>query len=296
MSSVAEIVTALGGIAQKRQLVRRGARDRDLTLAVRDGSVIRARQGWYATLASDHPRVRAVRVGGRLAGLSAIAAAGGWVLDSRQLHVAVPHNASRLRSQHNRFRRFRVTSPAGVTLHWENVDSLARGDATSVSILDALTTVVRTESLETAVAAIDWARRTSAVAPDDLQLLSRRLPRRLRYVCDWSRERCDSLPESLARTRLMLEGHRVDVQYRISGIGPIDLVIDGRVALEVDGEQFHLHRFSADRDKDLHITTAGFHAIRPTARMVFYEWPRVLRAIRVALRADAPRSLGLRFG
>jgi len=77
MTDIARIVHQLGGIAQKQQLVARGARDLDLTRAFRSGAVDRARQGWYTTLPSEDLRVRAVRVGGRLTGLSAVHALGG---------------------------------------------------------------------------------------------------------------------------------------------------------------------------------------------------------------------------
>ncbi|MBH0098932.1 type IV toxin-antitoxin system AbiEi family antitoxin domain-containing protein [Salinibacterium sp. NSLL150] len=104
MVDVHELVDELGGLAQKRQLVARGARDRDLTRAVKRGEVVRARQGWYTTGAETELRVRAARVGGRLTGISAIADWGGWVVKEHPLQVSVPKNASRLRSQWNRRR------------------------------------------------------------------------------------------------------------------------------------------------------------------------------------------------
>ena len=63
MVDVRALVEEFGGLAQKRQLVDRGAADYDLTRAVKRGDVIRARQGWYTTLEELEPRVRAVRVG-----------------------------------------------------------------------------------------------------------------------------------------------------------------------------------------------------------------------------------------
>jgi hypothetical protein len=69
MHDVRAMVELLGGMAQKQQLVRLGARDRDLTRAVRLREVHRARQGWYTTLDERSPQVQAVRIGGRLTGL-----------------------------------------------------------------------------------------------------------------------------------------------------------------------------------------------------------------------------------
>jgi len=127
MNSIAAIVRSLGGIAQKQQLIRRGARDRDLTLAVGVGAVIRARQGWYTTLSATDARVRAVRVGGRLTGISAVEQAGGWVLGTHRFHVSVPRNAARLRSQFNRRLPFDLSVDAGVVLHWDDIGVGRRG-------------------------------------------------------------------------------------------------------------------------------------------------------------------------
>ncbi len=283
MRDVAEIVDSLGGIAQKQQLVARGVRDIDLTRAVREGTASRARQGWYTTLPDADSRVRAVRVGGRLTGISAIVQAGGWVLGSHPLHVSVPDNAARLRSQHNRRVPFDTSARGGVVLHWDGIAVCERGDVASVGLLDALYRVVLHEDLETAVAALDWALRTRAVDRIDFESLMLRLPEDYRYIREWVDENCDSLPESLSRTRLRLRGHSVVSQVSIGAAEQIDLLVDECVALETDGEKFHLTRFDRDRRKDMSITMEKLYAFRPTARMVFYEWDSVLLAIETAI-------------
>jgi len=284
MADVAELVTALGGMAQKQQLVRHGVRDRDLTLAVRRGEVVRVRNGWYSTFAEADARLRAVRVGGRLTGISLIAALGGWVLASSELHVAVPRNAARLRTAHNRRKRIAVVAPRGVVLHWDGAGSTERGSATSVPLVDALVRVVLDETLEDAVAALDWALHTGRLDDTDLASIVARLPADLQRIGRWTDASCESLPESLARTRLRLAGHTVTTQIPLDS-ERIDLVVDGTVAVEVDGDEFHRDAFERDRAKDARVTIAGFHALRPSARMVFRAWPQVLRAIEAALAA-----------
>ncbi|MEO7123262.1 MAG: hypothetical protein ABI400_09165 [Lacisediminihabitans sp.] len=283
MSDVATIVDSLGGLAQKQQLVERGARDLDLTRAVRNGSVSRARQGWYTTLPEVDARVRAVRVGGRLTGISAIIQLGGWVLGSHPLHVSVPDNAARLRSQHNRHARFDPAAPGGVVLHWDSSELSERGTAASVGLSDALFRVVLDESLETAVAALDWALRTGALDLVDFYKLIQRLPEDYRCIRFWVDLDCDSLPESVSRTRLRLRGHFVTSQIPLGEVERIDLLVDYCAAIETDGEEFHLTRFEADRRKDVSILLEGFSVIRPSARMVFYDWDRVLRAVETAI-------------
>lgn len=277
------MVTALGGMAQKQQLVARGARDLDLTSAVRGGDVSRARQGWYTTLPPTDARVRAVRVGGRLTGISAVIQAGGWVLGAHPLHVSVPENAGRLRSQRNRRVRFDMSERDGVVLHWEGPRVVERGSATSAHLEDALYRVILDEDLETAVAALDWALRTNGLGRIAFEQLMLRLPADCRVIRDWVDPACDSLPESLARTRLRLRGHSVESQVRVGDLERIDLVVDECVGVEADGEEFHLTRFEHDRRKDASILVAGLFPVRPSARMIFFGWERVVLAIERAI-------------
>lgn len=285
MIDISEAVRAHGGMAQKQQLVAGGATDYLLSAAVRRGEVIRVRNGWYSTLKEYDPRLRAVRVGGRLTGISAIAARGGWVLGRRPLHVSVPRNAARQRQPQNRFRRLQPADRRRVVLHWDDPELLDEGGSTIVSIRDSLVRVVLDESWETAVAAIDWALHTAQLDIIDFELLIKALPARLRGIRLWVDENCESLPESLARTRLKAAGYAVTSQLGLHTGGRIDLVVNDHVGLEVDGEEFHRDSFFADRDKDLVITSSNRHAIRPSARHMFDDWPRVQRAVADALAA-----------
>ncbi|WP_219948309.1 type IV toxin-antitoxin system AbiEi family antitoxin domain-containing protein [Salinibacterium sp. M195] len=289
MADVRELVDELDGLAQKRQLVARGASDYDLTHAVRRGEVVRARQGWYTTADPSEPRVRAVRVGGRLTGISAIVDWGGWVLGEHPLHVSVAHNAARLRSQWNR--RHPLGVHRGVELHWAPILVSDQGSNWHVSVLEALRRVIVDHDLETAVAAVDWALHTRRVDEFDFELLILSLPSHKRAIRSWVDRHCESLPESLARTRLRLRGHRVEIQVPVGG-KRIDLVVNGVVGLEINGKQFHAHTFEEDHLKGLEITIAGFHAMSLSARMVFAQWELFLRALESALASHPLDDLG----
>jgi very-short-patch-repair endonuclease len=257
---------------------------------VKHGEVTRARQGWYTTLPPEDATVRAVRVGGRLTGISVVAAAGGWVRGRHPLHVSVPPNAARLRSQSNRFVHPGARRLHGVTLHWESPAVAARGTATRVALADALLRVVLDENLETAVAALDWALHTRRLDRIEFEQLLLALPANRRFIGDWVDERCGSLPESLSRTRLRLSGHVVRSQVRLGELQSIDLVVDECVGFEVDGEEHHRDRFELDREKDLDITISGLHALRPSANAVFRRWPRVLQALQTAIASHSAAS------
>jgi hypothetical protein len=285
MPDITALVQSLGGMAQKRQLVARGARDHHLTQAVRRGEVVRVRNGWYSTLSEQDPALRAVRVGGRLTGISAVVAMGAWVLGEHPLHVSVHDNAARLRTQWNRYRRLDVTSPRGVRLHWDEREVRDRGSATSVGLPDALKHVVFDEDFETAVAVLDWALHTGAVDRIDFETLILSLPDERRGIADWVDDACESLPESLSRTRLRLSGHSVVSQVPLGDGRSIDLVVDEIAAIEVDGDEHHRDRFELDRRKDIDITISRRHALRPSARTVFHDWDHFALAVEIAIAA-----------
>lgn len=286
---IAAHVNALGGFAQKQQLVARGARDHHLTWAVRRGSVRRARQGWYTTLPEQHPRVRAVRVGGRLTGLSAIAALGGWVLRSDVLHAALPRNAARLRSASNRFLHPPARRIRGVRLHW---DEGRGGDASMVGLPEALRRVVIDEPRETAIAALDWALHTGQIDEFDVGAIMLAVPRGRRIEWAALDSLCESLPESLSRTRFRDAGFAVQSQVHLPNGQRIDLVVDGVVGFETDGEQHHRDRFYEDRLKDSLIIREGYVAFRAAANTVFRDWESVVATVEAAILARGSGNSG----
>jgi very-short-patch-repair endonuclease len=273
------MVDELGGLARKRQLVRRGARDRHLTEAVRLREVVRVRNGWYTTRPPQDAAVRAVRVGGRLTGLVAIADAGGWVHRPPRLQVAVRRNSARLRSPVDRRRRRGPDDP--VRVHWD-ADPRA-GTLTRVSIAQALRRAILDEPLEDAVAAVDWAFSAGELDRVGWEQLVLSLPRRCRGIRFMVDARCGSLPESLARTRLRMAGLRVRSQVPVAHFGAIDLVVENAVAIEVDGDRFHRDRFARDRAKDLDIALTGLHPLRPSADIVFRRWRELEDAVLIML-------------
>lgn len=286
MSLVAEWVRQLGGFAQKQELVALGATDYALTRAVRSGAVYRARQGWYTISSPGRSDFQAVRTGGRLTGLSAVRAMGGWVLERQgTLHVSVLRNSARLRSPSSRRVPLTRHRKHGVRVHWDDLEVSRRGTKTVVDLVDALVRVIMDEDFEAAVAAIDWALHSGLLDEHGLEDVLSLVPPRLREIQDWVDSRCESLPESLARTRLRQAGHRVRSQVPV-GVGErIDLVVDGIVGLETDGKEFHRDRFLQDRRKDVTMTLENYHSLRIPAIMVFTEWPVVLAAIEYAIRA-----------
>jgi len=263
------MVAQAGGLLHKQDLVKLGARDRDLTRAVRRGAVRRPRRGWYSTWSEDDSRFIAVRVGGRLTGLAALALHGAWSWSGRgeaPITVSVPRNAARLR----RRRHVRVVH--------DPPEVITRGTRWSVDLRDALRRAITEASFEEAVALIDWATETGALSRSALLEVRRLLTVDARPVFEWADPRCDSFPESIARTRFRRAGHRARCQGPLRNGQRIDLVIDDVIGLEIDGFAFHADRFEEDRRKDLEIARAGLVPLRVTVAVMRSDWRTVVEA------------------
>jgi hypothetical protein len=72
-----------------------------------------------------------------------------------------------------------------------------------------------------------------------LDFLRRRLPGtrngRAREVLRWVDRGAESVLETLARTYFRQAGIRVETQVRIDGVGYVDLLLEGRLIVELDG-------------------------------------------------------------
>jgi hypothetical protein len=112
MKIIARKIETMGGLVKRAELIRHGcSRDMiDLALMYRD--VIEVRSGWYASLDTPADVLRAWRMGGRLACVSAAKHHGIPLPDDGRLHVAVARNAARLPIE------------AGVVVHWIDTKSL----------------------------------------------------------------------------------------------------------------------------------------------------------------------------
>ncbi len=96
VETLREATAHYGHVATTKQLLSHGYAPHDLTAAVRSGTLLRLRQGRYATADATAGQRLAVSVGGKLACVSAAATYGLWSGDDPRVHIAVSRNASRL--------------------------------------------------------------------------------------------------------------------------------------------------------------------------------------------------------
>lgn len=91
---------------------------------------------------------------------------------------------------------------------------------------------------------------------------------------DWLLAHCDpraeSAQETIARIDLVEAGVPVVPQVYVDGVGRVDLMVDGRLALEVDGRRYHDgdDAFTRDRRRDRVVLTRGVLAARFSAAEV----------------------------
>ncbi|GAB3407732.1 hypothetical protein GCM10027515_24050 [Schumannella luteola] len=281
---VEEWVEGAGGFARTRELLSVGATERMLTSAVRTGRLRRARNGWYSTRAADDPEFQAARVGGILAGLSALRVHGVWEwTPDRVLRVVVRHGDSRLRAPTGR-RRPRDRHDRRLRVRWDpELPRRGVGAVTAEPLLDALARAVRDEPPEVAAIALDWACREGRIDRLDFESILTNSGLAGRRVAALADPRSQSVLESVVRIRLLRRGHRIRAQASLIGGGDIDLLVDGRVAVECDGRRFHEDRFGRDRQKDLLILTQGMTPLRLGADHIRDSWPLFLEALDAAL-------------
>lgn len=271
MDPLERTLLAAGGIATSSELARLGVDARRLRLAVASGAVSRVRRGVYALPAAAPARVAAVRVGGRLAGLSATGSYGLWDGWDSRLHVVVPSNAALVPPRAGRGAR-RIDG-FEVVVHWG--DDRRDGCLWRESPGRALRHVLQWHDWETSAACIEGALTAGLLTVDQLPRLARSAPPGVTSDVLALRPGAQSGLETIVRIRLEALGFAVARQQAVSKVGHIDLAILGtRVLVEIDGYEYHSTRsaFAEDRRRDAESGAQGLVTLRFTAGHVRDDW------------------------
>lgn len=271
-----DAVARFGNVATTQQLLSSGYSPHDLTNAVRDGILHRLRQGRYVTADATPAQRIAVSIGGRLTCVSAAARYDLWSGDDPRVHLAVSRNAARLGA----------AAPVPVRLHWRTTSPTI--ECWRVSLEDCLRAVVRCCDAETAIATLDTALGKRLVDASAIGRIFRAEPLRLRLIASRARKGSDSGVESIARQRLERRGLRVRQQVELPGVGRVDMSVDERLFVEIDGFGFHSSavQFARDRRRDSAFVLGGHRRLRFAAVDVLRDWRRVERTILRALELD----------
>lgn len=292
MSTVQAIISALGGIATRDQIVELGGRPTAITAAVRAGAVRRVRRSHYATPEATLPALAAVRVGGRLGCVSAAKSYEIWSLSGDHVHVALPANAARLRTN-----RPLTRSPGELTpdrhrlplqMHWTDIAVGARADESAwrIPVHRALAQIAACQPrLEVAAAYESAVHLGLLTLADGQRLLDASRPARIAPIV--LRGVDGSGVETYLAEEFLALGVPFVQQVPFDGVGWVDFLVAGRLAVEVDGFAFHSGKvaFRADRARDEALLGHGIPTLRIPAADVMSD-PRAV-ALRVIATLNA---------
>lgn len=265
--------------------MRRGFTGRSLTSAVLAGSIVRLRQGWYASDAATAAQLVAVRVGGRISHLTAAASYGLWAGVDTRIHIALIRGQSRLRapSLPGDHRHPDVET----VLHWTEEGHVDRTSPLTwrVPLDSCLTGVVRISDTETALACVETAITKYGLTPEGLRRMFAAEPARSRLVVGRAATGSESGIESIFCHRCRGLGIEVAQQVVFRGIRRIDALLGRRVIVELDGREFHdqSRAFHRDRRGDAELVALGYVVLRFTYYQVLFDWPFVERTVLAAL-------------
>lgn len=270
-----------------RELRARGLSRTDITLAIRAGTLIRARRDVYVSALASRSAVAAARVGGRLDSVSLMHELGVFVLDRGSgLHVQVPTHRSHLRSPNSR--TIRLDGHAHqVVVHWRDDD--VPENALYAGIVPALAQAIVDQQPRAGIATIDSALHVGLIAQHELERVFDQVPLRLHRLRGLVDGRAESGPETLARLIARSFGVPVKVQVSVEDVGRADLIVDGWIVVECDSREFHggWEQQQRDRIRDLGYAAHGCTTIRPTAHQLFTR-PELFRDALAGLLARGP--------
>ncbi|MCU1419759.1 MAG: hypothetical protein JWP30_2030 [Homoserinimonas sp.] len=272
-----------GFFLRRRDLLANGFNDHAIRASLKARRTFRVRQGWYSVPDAPADAVRAVRVGGRLTSVSALASYGLRVPRRDTVHIAVARTGSRLRDPNNKDRRLSATDSARV--HWGDARG-SEGSAWRVSIDEALLAILRAESRFVVVACCSAVMRHRMMSVTRLDEVFRRGPKRVQPWRELVSALDDSHGETLARLGFLDAGMPFEQQARFPGVGRIDFRMSPHTYVEVDGGQHDpawtgggTSRYESDHDRDATVAIAGGTTNRYTYRQLYGDWPRVVAAI-----------------
>lgn len=277
---------AAGGLIRRAQLLRLGHSSQIIRQAIAEQVLSMPRRGWLASSSAPPEAVRAVFLGGRLGGGSALASYGIWVDDDPGLVVNCAPTASRLPPLHS-----------GETRLWlAEVFPLSSGRVWRVSVMDALLQFSRMVPRESLIASIDSALELRKLTQRDLELLLAALPQRLQSVGRDIDGSAMSGTETRMRLALLECGYRVRSQVYIPGVGTVDLLVDDWLIIELDSRGHHESRVAQARDRarDGNAVLIRYGHERFMWEQVRYEIDWCLSVVAERLRDGRPEHAPLR--
>lgn len=266
----------------RAELRSQGMTPRAIDADLDAGSLIRVRKGHYVRGDSPPSMVRACRVGGRLGCVSLLAELGVFVFDASVLHVHMERGDSRMRSDVGADPLPPRMSRSRVRLHWRRLIEPLASDTGVVRVVDALAHAFLCQEPRYALATFDSVLNKQLLAPWQVDDVFASLPGRFQVLRRFADSRAQAGTETLVRLMVLRLGHDVDLQVEIAGVGHVDLIVDGWLAIECDSKEFHSdwRQQLKDYRRDRELATLGYCVLRLTAEDILYHPELVMAALR----------------
>lgn len=281
-----------GDLVRRSHLRALGHGRRRIEAAIADGTILRICGDWVATRRASRTAVIAVLQRGKLTGPTALASYGIWDAVDRQIHVQVrrnTHGPARVPTTPVAAFTAEKYLRVGLRRHWsEEMHPDPYGEGWRVSVLDALIRVALTCPNEQFIACIESALCIGRLSRAGVPVLFASLPKRLQKCAALVDPLAESGLETLARLRLQKFVRSVRSQVEIPGIGVgghagrVDLLLDGWLVVELDGDEFHDP--VADRKRNATLVRLGYRVHRFGYEQVVNGWDDVEATIRELLR------------
>lgn len=268
-----------GWATQRTKLYSLGYTKRQVRQAIDDGRLSAENRTWVVHPAANASVVAAIRARGALTHASALRSFGIWVSEAAgDVHVANRRtdHVVRVPGVRRHWGEFRTDEPC----HWR------------VRLVDALLQYLPETTRYNAVATLDSALRLRLLTPSALDELRLSLPRRCIGWLDEVDARADSGLESIMRLAALDQGWQVEIQVPCDGERD-DLVIDGWLHVEIDGDKWHHDEAQAKRDRkrNRRILRNGGRWIRLSYADVMHNLDDTIELLRSMLADGPPRGL-----
>ena len=250
------LVASLGGVARQKDLLGQGVSTRQIRAAVEGGLIFQRARGVYATFQATPEDAFLAAHQARRTCLSRVAGLGLWVLEQpKQLHVAAAHGRP---------------VPGCVVHRVSGKQTLA----------DVLQQCVRCGTEVEALAVLESAVVKKQCSINYLRnSFQGRAGAAARAIVEMIDPQSMSIAETCSRYHLRRAGYNVQGQAYVRNAGHLDLLIDGILGLEIDGEKYHNdpRAWKEDLQRDTMYVLEGMWRLRIPADVALYH-PEVLLA------------------
>ena len=261
-----------GGAARREQLLARGIRRWQLDSALKAGAITRPHRGVYSLPETSRDIVHARIFRASLACVSACEAYGLPVLErDHRTHLATECPRSMARPG--------IRPMDEVHIH---LSSWSEKGALRVEPWVAIDQAGECVSPIAQLALVDAALSRGLMTMEQIGWFTRTPIKRRIWLRQAANAGAESPLETVARIRLRRAGFGLECQVPIEGVGRVDLLVEGRVVVELDGRAYHQdpEAFAKDRRRDRTLQILGYKVAR-------FTWAEVMEDGRVLETAVA---------